>query len=54
MDKNNLSKLLPEILSRIESSDFVAFDCEFTGLVAQLERIEGQFSNYIEFYERIK
>ena len=36
VDSDNISEVLPQILKSIHESDFVAFDCEFTGLVTQL------------------
>ena len=39
-DVNMNGMLLLEI-----KSDFVAFDCEFTGLLSCLEKIEGRFPN---------
>ncbi len=43
-----------KIITSLKNADFISFDCEFTGLVTHLERIEGMYPNYIEFYERMK
>lgn len=47
VDRANLEEVLPDILKHIELADFISFDCEFTGLVTNLDRIEGLFSNHI-------
>lgn len=36
VDRDNFKEVLPTIIQRIQESDFVAFDCEFTGLVTKL------------------
>lgn len=50
VDRENLAELLPQILEHIAHAHFIAFDCEFSGLVTQLRRIEGSFPNHLEFY----
>jgi hypothetical protein len=50
IDSSNFDQHLDFILAEIESAHFVAFDCEFTGLVTQLEHMEGLFPDHREFY----
>ena len=47
VDSDNIEELLPDILARIHDSHFISFDCEFSGLVTQLQRIEGTFPNHL-------
>lgn len=47
VDRSNFAAVLPSILNHIKLADFVSFDCEFTGLVTNLDPIEGMFSNHI-------
>lgn len=39
IDSSNFDEHVDFILSEIESAHFIAFDCEFTGLVTQLQHI---------------
>ena len=45
VDKTNFSDMYNYIQDILIKSDFVAFDCEFTGLLSCLEKIEGRFPN---------
>jgi hypothetical protein len=54
IDSRNFEYHIDLILQEIETAHFVAFDCEFTGLVTQTDRIEGLYPDHQEFYERIK
>ena len=54
IDRHNLHQHIDRILEDIKAAHFVAFDCEFTGLVTQNEHMEGDFADHREFYERIK
>jgi hypothetical protein len=54
IDSRNFELHIDLILQEIASAHFVAFDCEFTGLVTQQTQIEGLFPDHREFYERIK
>ena len=50
IDTHNFHEHSQLILQHIEQAHFIAFDCEFTGLVTQLDNIEGSFPNEQEFY----
>ena len=54
IDRHNLATHYQAICDDLCKASFVAFDCEFTGLVTNLEKIEGKFADYQEFYERVK
>ena len=54
IDSRNFDEHIDLILKDIETAHFVSFDCEFTGLVTQMQHIEGLFPDHREFYERIK
>ena len=46
IDSRNFQKYVDLIISDIKSAHFVAFDCEFTGLVTQNSHIEGDFPDH--------
>lgn len=46
IDSRNFEQHVDLILQEIETAHFVAFDCEFTGLVTQLQHIEGLYPDH--------